>query len=344
MTKKCPSCNECKGLDNFNKNKRTKSGYDAYCKTCKKRKRLEREERYAKKRKIITEKVCKTCGETKLVSEFPRNNKTLDGYNLHCKVCKSDKASKRAKRYVEDIHDTIDSSIFKLCGDCGKSKQLSEFTRKIYKKTGYGPYCKQCDCKRVLKHCKMKKYMVQRYLQKHTCIDCGESNWKLLENDHVNDDKYTFSSGYSCRTVSKLPTFTKIKAELEKCEVVCIWCHRIRTHSRFKGYKKCSALRQRKTFINQAKLAIGKCAHCSEVVHPSETYLFDWNHKDPSNKTINISSMMTHSLKEIEHEIHKCNLLCCKCHRLTTRNDRKWCDITQASENELQVIDTILFE
>lgn len=62
------------------------------------------------------------------------------------------------------------------------------------------------------------------------CTDCGISNHIVLDFDHIRDKKYNVSrmihDGFSWKAILK---------EIEKCEVVCANCHRIRTHSRLLG-------------------------------------------------------------------------------------------------------------
>ncbi len=62
------------------------------------------------------------------------------------------------------------------------------------------------------------------------CKDCGENNHIVLDFDHLRDKKYNISrmihDGFSWKAIMK---------EVEKCDVVCANCHRIRTYNRFTG-------------------------------------------------------------------------------------------------------------
>jgi len=62
------------------------------------------------------------------------------------------------------------------------------------------------------------------------CADCGITNHIVLDFDHLRDKKYNIS-----RMVHDGFTWKQIKKELEKCEVVCANCHRIRTYLRLTG-------------------------------------------------------------------------------------------------------------
>jgi hypothetical protein len=59
------------------------------------------------------------------------------------------------------------------------------------------------------------------------CVDCGESNHIVLDFDHIRDKKYNVS-----RMIHDGFSWAAIKKEIEKCEVVCANCHRIRTYNR----------------------------------------------------------------------------------------------------------------
>lgn len=61
------------------------------------------------------------------------------------------------------------------------------------------------------------------------CADCGgEFPPYLMDFDHVRGEKLDDVCGMRMRTVSR----EAIRAEIEKCEVVCANCHRARTHAR----------------------------------------------------------------------------------------------------------------
>jgi len=67
------------------------------------------------------------------------------------------------------------------------------------------------------------------YLQTHPCVDCGHRDIRVLEFDHrdretkVKDVAVLATEGYG---------LARVQAEIEKCDVRCANCHRIRTHQR----------------------------------------------------------------------------------------------------------------
>ena len=63
--------------------------------------------------------------------------------------------------------------------------------------------------------------------QSSGCVDCGEKNHIVLDFDHIKDKKYNVS-----RMIHDGFSWKAIMREIEKCEIVCANCHRIRTHDR----------------------------------------------------------------------------------------------------------------
>jgi transposase len=74
---------------------------------------------------------------------------------------------------------------------------------------------------------KIKRFL-DEYKESRGCLDCkGMYPYWMLDFDHLKDKKFTIAEFRS----SSLD-LEEIKTEVEKCEVVCANCHRMRTHLR----------------------------------------------------------------------------------------------------------------
>lgn len=137
----------------------------------------------------------------------------------------------------------------KKCSKCAEAKPDNEFNRRG---SGLQPFCKDCDRKasrdryaakkkdhisyvrnRKCDRIKENKEYVLSYLEENSCVDCGESDVRCLEFDHVRGIKIMnvskmVHSGYPLDTV---------KQEIEKCEIRCANHHRIVTIERAGGWK-----------------------------------------------------------------------------------------------------------
>lgn len=71
------------------------------------------------------------------------------------------------------------------------------------------------------------------YLKQHPCVDCGFSNPVCMDFDHVRGKK---KMGVS-QMVSNGHSLEAIQAEIDKCEVRCSNCHRIKTANDFGWYR-----------------------------------------------------------------------------------------------------------
>lgn len=305
----------------------------------------------------ITHKKCNRCRVTKPVTEFSKDRSTSDGYRGQCKPCRSayrrgrrdvyvrEHEERRRERDDEMVVDDVEIVVTKKCTKCKQVKSEDQFGKKSHMKSQKATACLECEKAAQMKVNRKKKLLVQYHLSQSQCQDCGCDDWRLLENDHVNNDKSRNSNGKRYRTISKNTSFKKVIEELGKCEVVCIKCHRIRTHSRFPEKNTVSHTfndkkAERRAFVDREKIKSGACALCEEKVTESTMYLFDWDHKDPTTKLDNISDLCNElkSLSVIKAEIDKCRLLCCSCHRLHTRMDGQWVDIFKASPLEIEEV------
>lgn len=133
----------------------------------------------------------------------------------------------------------------KYCNGCKKDKYLSDFGNHSKRKDGKQVRCKECrntyqkswyksdstiqktrvkEGRNSLK--KLGRALVYTYLQNHPCVDCGESDLRVLEFDHRNPkDKYKNIS----YLLGQGRSLEILKKEIVKCDVRCANCHRKKT-------------------------------------------------------------------------------------------------------------------
>lgn len=136
----------------------------------------------------------------------------------------------------------------KTCSSCNTSKPLTEYGKaKWSKKDGLNSQCKDCyreylkeHYERTKEHHRLisnasKQKRIEKihewladYLKAHPCVDCGNTDILVLEFDHVNEEKEDDVS----RIVRSTAVLFKVQAEVAKCEVRCVNCHREITRKR----------------------------------------------------------------------------------------------------------------
>lgn len=141
----------------------------------------------------------------------------------------------------------------KICTLCKDEKELEFFNKNKSKKDGYNNICQVCSNARSKKYYtentehhkevilvrKTKTIFENRgkifeYFKSNPCVDCGNDNRIVLEFDHRDDVNKIGGVG---EIVSKGCSWKKVKEEMDKCDVRCANCHRIRTAIQFDWYK-----------------------------------------------------------------------------------------------------------
>lgn len=69
----------------------------------------------------------------------------------------------------------------------------------------------------------IKRKMMEFY-KDHPCVDCGETDPRVLDFDHINNKKHNIST-----LLRKEYSWDSILKEAAKCEVRCANCHRKKT-------------------------------------------------------------------------------------------------------------------
>lgn len=126
--------------------------------------------------------------------QFNKNKSKKDGLNNICKVC----SKERSKLYYKNNPEKHKKNV---------AKRNSAYRIELRK-------------------------IICEYLSNKSCIDCGNSDIRVLDFDHLRDKQFNISD-----MIAKSYSWNRIIEEIHKCEIVCSNCHRIRTSERGNFYK-----------------------------------------------------------------------------------------------------------
>lgn len=142
----------------------------------------------------------------------------------------------------------------KICPSCGEGRDAElDFSWK-YKDRGIrNTRCRFCQSQISKQHYENNKQSyvdrarardplvtednrrkLAEHLSSHPCVDCGETDIRVLDFDHVRGKK----SGEISRMMTIGCSWSTIKAEIAKCEVRCANCHRIRESKKNSSWRQ----------------------------------------------------------------------------------------------------------
>lgn len=220
------------------------------------------------------------------------------------------------------------------CGRCRETLPLSAFNRA---RQGRQHWCRECyrtyfadrgDRHRdAVKAARARRRTAARqhlrvFLKKNACADCGEDELLVLELDHHTDGKRASISAL----VNSGPSIAKLDEELERCEVVCVNCHRRRTARRGGWYRVTRSppsywtptQRRNRERILDILGATG-CIDCGE----RDVLVLGFDHRADKRDCV---TRLANSCSEatLEAEVAKCDVRCANCHTLRTKGSRTW--------------------
>lgn len=227
----------------------------------------------------------------------------------------------------------------KICSKCKQEKSLDCFSERKEKKNGKIYRYKKSWCRECL-NLKGREifrnnigYYIERNritLSKHReflqgvksvpCKDCNETyHYCVMEFDHLPEFKKEFNISRVSQRVGK----QKLLDEINKCDIVCSNCHRIRTYLRKYGV---NYIPKRKSTVRDWLVSL-KSSPCLDCNKEYPHYVLDFDHRPDEIKLFNIAEWMKQKDKSqdaIQKEIDKCDLLCTNCHRLRSFNNKTW--------------------
>lgn len=92
--------------------------------------------------------------------------------------------------------------------------------------TGRSAHHKMLVSKNSAIYSARNRAFVNEYLHDHPCVDCGEPDVIVLEFDHMRDTRASISR------LKRSCGLEELSAEIAKCEVRCVNCHRRKTAER----------------------------------------------------------------------------------------------------------------
>lgn len=139
--------------------------------------------------------------------------------------------------------------ITKQCSRCKLTLSADNFSKRKQTKDGLLSFCKSCQSKRYDKwkgeyreaylESKRERNSLRRrnailqlneYLRDKSCSTCPESRVACLDFHHLRDKEFNISE-----KIGKL-SWVRIINEIQKCEVICANCHRIKTAEQQRWY------------------------------------------------------------------------------------------------------------
>jgi len=141
---------------------------------------------------------------------------------------------------------------------------------------------------------------IDAYKAEHPCIDCGEADPIVLEFDHMRGEK-SFSISEGARRTRSLKS---LRAELRKCDVRCIGCHRKRHR-----------IENRRAMGNRAwvraYLVAHPCVDCGEA----DPAVLEFDHVRGEKLFAIANGVERYGLVKLKAEILRCVVRCANCHR-----------------------------
>lgn len=136
-----------------------------------------------------------------------------------------------------------DGELFR-CSACGVEKPSASFSFSNKARQLLSAYCRVCHARyrrnhylahkpdyirraiaQVARRRSENRSNVLAYLSNHACIDCGNSDPVVLEFDHRDPTQKLAAVG----TMLMSRRWARVRAEIEKCDVRCVNCHRRKT-------------------------------------------------------------------------------------------------------------------
>lgn len=259
-------------------------------------------------------KICSKCHVKKPLEGFDRTYRN-NVLRSDCKQCRN---KQRRKRYKDK---KIKKEGMCLCRRCNCWKNESCFKSKHHRRKTSTVICTLCRNKMKIttkmQECKTFWLDWKKTVQ---CLQCKNADCRLIQADHVRGKKVQNVSNY--KWWASHGGVEAMKKELKKCQPLCAFCHRVKTKKEQCITSINKTWKRKSKEINKIKLNIEKCSVCKKKVTLDTLSAFDFDHINPEDKVVMISSVKrvkNESFHSVLHnEVKKCRLLCVNCHHIHT--------------------------
>ncbi len=149
-------------------------------------------------------KECTICKSTKPTTDFFYRNKRTQKLHSQCKQCYVEKRKKIWKDHYHKYGSNYRENAV------ARNKRLKD---------------------------KLRQRMLE-YLSDKSCFVCGNSDRRVLEFDHLDPTLKSFGISNAITSIMK---WERILVEIEKCQILCANCHKIKTAKERSWYRHIEA-------------------------------------------------------------------------------------------------------
>ncbi|MBD3262937.1 hypothetical protein GF374_00980, partial [Candidatus Woesearchaeota archaeon] len=165
LEKTCKECGRLLPSDHFHLDRRQKDGLAVKCRNCYNQNEKQRIKKLKEKHRLNklnknSRKECSICHNLKPISNFSKNESTLDGLSEICKVCIKKVREENIKYWKEERAKKDEKIKTKQCKNCGRILPIDMFSKNRERKKGYYNICK--DCTRVERIAAEKRWEAER--------------------------------------------------------------------------------------------------------------------------------------------------------------------------------------
>ena len=334
--------------------------------------------------------MCRVCGKA-----GGKDKCGFTGTNTTCKICrKSDKDDKT--QWISETQAVAPTGS-SFCNVCRQYKPESEFVSTVQnkitgeiKEIGVTRYCQECSLKNRERMRKLDKQLQMEMRQEkmaaltviqekdgckgcHSgcCVDLKAILKTMSEGEADLKDENDDNVVWSCfarllewdhlkkkvRAVSQIRNKAKRMIEIKKCQLLCMFCHRLKTYRKMEGAYKTRKEKKvhltdyilfKQEYLNTPPKHNGSCPGTGDKpcnfstaikaiqqtdIRAMETplqwntlilLLYDFDHDDRSTKIGQVWIVFCRNADEGRQEAKKCTLRCCMCHAIKTVKNEEY--------------------